>query len=231
MNNIIKTAEYKMYQAVIENNIMFRHMTEDELSAALGYLDASIQIYDNEEMLYKTGDLIDRFAIVLSGSISICMDEIDGTAGILGIQPPGRIIAQASCFLNMQESSVYFKAVKQSAVLWLSLKNLRENKDSKLDRMVRDSLLYGFAQSMFDEARLLSVLSKKSLRDKVLAFLYANSPDNPDPDGYFDLGLSRNEMALHLGCDRSSLSRTLSKLKDDKILDYRGSSFRLLEEK
>ena len=47
MKDITTTPEYKKYQSVVENNIMFRHMTADELDAALRYLDASIQVYDD----------------------------------------------------------------------------------------------------------------------------------------------------------------------------------------
>ena len=47
--------------------------------------------------------------------------------------------------------------------------------------------------------------------------------------GTFTVPLDRNAMAQYLNMDRSALSRELSKMKADGIMDFHKSTFRLLD--
>ena len=44
----------------------------------------------------------------------------------------------------------------------------------------------------------------------------------------FTVPLSREEMALYLGCDRSALSRELARMKADGLIDYIRNSFKVM---
>ena len=45
----------------------------------------------------------------------------------------------------------------------------------------------------------------------------------------FSLPFGREEMAVHLGCDRSALSRELAAMKKDGIIDYYKNSFKVMK--
>jgi CRP-like cAMP-binding protein len=72
----------------------------------------------------------------------------------------------------------------------------------------------------------MDILSKRSIRDKIMAYLAAQA------DAYksyrFEIPLNRNELADFLCIDRSAMSRELGKLRDDGIIDYHKNSFLLL---
>ena len=78
-------------------------------------------------------------------------------------------------------------------------------------------------------ARLMAkveVISQKSLREKILTFLSLQA--QMQGSGYFEIPMSRQELAEYLCADRSALSRELSGMKADGLLDYDRNTFRLL---
>ena len=73
----------------------------------------------------------------------------------------------------------------------------------------------------------LDCLLRPCARDKIMAYL--KNASCPSAGGTFTVPLDRNAMAQYLNMDRSALSRELSKMKADGIMDFHKSTFRLLD--
>ena len=67
----------------------------------------------------------------------------------------------------------------------------------------------------------------KSLRAKVCAYLLSEAARAGSLT--FSIPFSRIQLADYLNCDRSALSRELSQMQRDGLLDTYKSSFKLLE--
>ena len=65
------------------------------------------------------------------------------------------------------------------------------------------------------------------MRTRVLAYLSEESVKVDSTD--FEIPFDRQQMADYLNLDRSALSKELSKMKSDGILDYRKNHFVLLD--
>ena len=72
----------------------------------------------------------------------------------------------------------------------------------------------------------IEVVSKKTLREKILAYL-SQQAQVQDTE-YFELPLGRVEMAEYLCADRSALTRELNIMQDEGLIDYHRNTFRLL---
>ena len=70
------------------------------------------------------------------------------------------------------------------------------------------------------------MVTKRTLREKVLAYLSQQAQQQGSD--YFEIPLGRVELAEYLCADRSALTRELSAMKQDGILDYDRNVFRLL---
>ena len=70
-------------------------------------------------------------------------------------------------------------------------------------------------------------ITKKSLKEKIISFLSAEALKNKSNS--FDIKFDRQELADYLSVDRSALSRELSTLKKQKILDYNKNHFTLFK--
>ena len=72
----------------------------------------------------------------------------------------------------------------------------------------------------------ISCLLKPTLREKILAYLLRASREQRSRT--FSVSLNRNAMSAYLNIERSALSRELSYMKRDGLIDYHRNSFKLL---
>ena len=78
------------------------------------------------------------------------------------------------------------------------------------------------AQNNINLYNKISILSKRTIRDKILAYLNLININN---EPYFDIPLNRQELANFLAVDRSALSKELSNLKQEGIIDFNKNHF------
>jgi CRP-like cAMP-binding protein len=71
----------------------------------------------------------------------------------------------------------------------------------------------------------MEFLSKRSIREKILSYLAFQKEISKTSS--FLVPLNRNEMADYLCVDRSAMSRELSKLRDEGIIEYKKNKFNL----
>ena len=74
--------------------------------------------------------------------------------------------------------------------------------------------------------RKIDFLSKRSTREKLLAFLSSQAKQAGKSD--FTIPFNRQELADFLCVERSAMSAELSRMKRDGLIDYDRSRFRLL---
>ena len=79
----------------------------------------------------------------------------------------------------------------------------------------------------FSLSRRIDLLVMKSLRAKVAAYLLSEAARAHSLT--FSIPFSRIQLADYLNCDRSALSRELSTMQKEGLIDTYRSSFKLLE--
>ena len=77
-----------------------------------------------------------------------------------------------------------------------------------------------------DLMRKVDVVSKRTIREKLLAYLSIQA--QVQNSRYFEIPLGRVELAENLCVDRSALTRELAKMKADGLIDYDKNCFRIL---
>ena len=71
----------------------------------------------------------------------------------------------------------------------------------------------------------MSFLSRRTLREKLLGYLTTQA--RLAENCRFTIPFSRQELADYLSVDRSALSKELSRMKEEGLLDYHRSDFHL----
>jgi CRP-like cAMP-binding protein len=74
--------------------------------------------------------------------------------------------------------------------------------------------------------RKVEIISKKSLREKILTYLSIQS--QAQNSRYFEIPLSRQALAAYLSADRTALARELGNMKADGLIDFDKNMFRIL---
>lgn len=82
------------------------------------------------------------------------------------------------------------------------------------------------ASKNHDLMHKVEVISKKTLREKILAYLSIHA--RIQNARYFEVPLGRVEWSEHLCADRSALTREFTNMKADGLIDYDKNCFRIL---
>ena len=99
-------------------------------------------------------------------------------------------------------------------------------KKARYQATLASNLLRDFARQNFFLNRKLRIMSQKRLRDRVKVYLRGQGVA---PDGVICVPFSRSEWAEFMGVNRSALSRELSNMQAEGILEIVGKDVRILD--
>ena len=91
-------------------------------------------------------------------------------------------------------------------------------------RQVQRNLLAETGEKFWQQRRRIAYLVEPRLRERVLRYL---RDEAPAAGAWFTVPLDRQGMARFLGADRSALSRVLSQLRNEGLMEYRKREFRV----
>lgn len=209
-----------MEKNVLRKCPLFEGMSDEELTEALDFFGASVGHYARGEMLLMAGETVPRFALVLSGTVQVMMDDINGHHMIMATVLPGQTFGESLCYRGVKESPVYAAAAEETSVAWLSLNGLKSREGphcAYCERFI--NMLTMKTLAMNDR---IQVLSKPTLREKLLTLFTQFSTR----EGHeFRLPFDRSDMATYLGVNRSALSRELSRMQKEGEIEFHKNSF------
>ena len=202
--------------------LLFKNMSEQEITQMNKSKFMKKRIYAKNTHIYHMGDVIDSVGIVLSGNVII--ENID----IISYANEGKIFAETYA-LSQTPMMVDVVCAECCEILFINLKNALkpENSNQPWYPKFMNSLLMLSAQKNLALSRRIFCTSSKAVRTRVLAYLSEESVKADSTD--FEIPFDRQQMADYLNLDRSALSKELSKMKSDGILDYRKNHFVLLD--
>ena len=212
-------------QAPLDQCPLFHGLDPEARDYALSYFDAMEKPYAKGAFLHQVAMPLPRFGLVLAGTVEVCMDDIDGHHHIMNNVGPGSLFGEAYCFLGL-EAPIYIRAVTQTDILWMSPDRVRTPQPPfrTLDWELSNRFISALAARTLAINQRVQILSRSTLRAKIIAFLSQYAADQGET---FTIPFDRAGMASFLGADRSALSRELSKLRREGVLDYHRSHFRI----
>lgn len=190
----------------------------DEMDKIKPYLDK--KQYKKNDIIYHMLD-IPKIGIVLTGSVNIETIDYLGNTSILSHIQKGEIFAE-SYALSKTPMSVNVKACEDCIIQFLD--------SQALDHCpkLQQTLLLVSTQKNIRLSQRIFITSNKSIRARVLAYLsYVSIQKNSLS---FQIPFNRQQMADYLNVERSALSKELSKMKKEGLLDYNKNTFILKKE-
>ncbi|MBO4704993.1 MAG: Crp/Fnr family transcriptional regulator [Spirochaetaceae bacterium] len=215
------------YGDILRKNMLFEGLSDEELESALTKLDGSVSKYKKGDFLHSSGTPLKKFGFLLSGIIQVCMDDINGNRMIMANVAEGESFGESLSFLKVSESPVYIQAAESSEILWLSPAPLSSSSTDAFHSELKKRFTSLLANRTLAMNSRIQILSKLTLREKLLT--YFSEISGKEKSRTFTVPFNRDDMAAFIGTNRSALSRELSRMKDDGILDYYKSTFRLLK--
>ena len=221
MDKEIKIVE--KYYGEINHCPLFSDNNKDDMIQSLELLNYKFLSYKKNEYLLHCGDALESFGLVVFGRIKVMIDDLEGNTAIMAEVTAGKTFGESLCFLKRDHSGIYICAAEDTGVIWLSPKKLfigiHSNQVKALERRFVEMLA---TRTLLMNNRI-QILSKLSLREKIITFLTFSK--RHAKDNHLDISLSREEMAIYFGTNRSALSRELSNMKKDGLIDYSKNHF------
>ena len=208
---------------------LFSGLSGKKLETALDFFDACIRIYKKGQMLHIAGDRLAFFGLVLSGTVQVYEDDIDGNQMIMNNVTAGHTFGESLCYLRC-ESRIYIKALTDCRILAMAPVHVNryDRKMSDTEAAFSERFTAMLAERTLAMNRRIQILSKLTLREKLITFFTEYSQKADGEGGYFTVPFQRDDMAVYLGTNRSALSRELSKMKKEGVIDFERNRFRIL---
>ena len=205
--------------SVLRTNPLFAELDPPAFSRLLDLMRAERAAFEKGSLLHGPGVPMDRFGIVLSGAVQVCLDDIEGNRMIMAEVAPGTSFGESLCFLRVQESPVYIFASEDTEVLWLSTEELFSVSGDPFRTDIQRRFTAALAAKNLTMNNRIQVLSKLSLRSKLTA--YFTELAAAQGSDTIRLPMNRDDTAAYIGANRSALSRELARMKADGLINYR----------
>lgn len=208
---------------------LFEGVGEDEAKAMLSCLAAQERVYPKDSMIYHTGQTIKRMGLLLSGGVNIVRTDIWGNENIIGHIVPGEVFAETYALSLGHPMMADVVTTADTTVLFLDVARVIKTCASSCshhDRLIRN-LLTIMAYKNLNLAQKINHITPKSIRERLLSYLSAEAVSQGSRDIF--IPFNRQHLADYLSVDRSALSKELSKMRADGLVDYKKNHFILNE--
>ncbi len=213
------------YFEILKRCRLFTGIEEAELKSLLSCLSAKTVRFEKNRIVFRCGEAIGSFGIVLSGQVQIYQDDYFGNRSILGNVGPGGLFGESFAFAETKELPVSVITPTESELMFIDCSRLSSpcvNACSFHGLLIRN-LLNIISRKNVTLTQKIEFTSKRTTREKLLSYL--SSEAQKAKSSSFSIPYSRQELADYLSVDRSAMSAELGRLRDEGVLSFRKNQF------
>lgn len=209
---------------------LFKGIPSEEVEPLIGRLGAVVKTVPKGDVLFRSGTKAERFAVVLSGMLSVSAYDANGRRNIVDQVDPMGTAAVALSIAGVERIRVTIEAKEQTEVLLFdAYRVLSPDKapDPVHMRLIRN-LTVNLAEKAVTLGRKISILSHRTTGKRLMAYLHGQSIRNNSLK--FDIPFDRQALADFLCVERSALSAEIGKLCEEGIIAVRKNHFEILKD-
>ena len=207
---------------------LFAGIDAADFEGMLGCIGYHVKDYQKGEIIALEEENINHVGVVLEGAVDMLKEDVWGNRTMLVRTYPQDIFGETFACGEDALSVVTFAAAENCRVLFLSFCRVMHTctHACQFHQTLIENMVRLIARKNRELMRKVEVVSKKTLREKILAYLSIQS--QAQGSRRFEIPLGRVEWAEYLNADRSALTRELAKMKDEGLIDYQRNSFEIL---
>ncbi len=197
---------------------LFEGIAPEALLEELARLQAAERKYKAGETLLAAGSPTSRMGLVLEGELHAILPLPQGRQLLQSRLLRGELFGQLLALDGERESPVTVTAHTPCRVLWIPMKNLLAGGGAPSSARLLSNLCRQLSSAYFSLQRRLICLTQPTLRERLLYYLRTECYTQGSRT--VRLPFDRAGLADYLGADRSALSRVLSGLRQEGLLDF-----------
>lgn len=207
---------------------LFDRIGDESLKEMLGCLNAKECSYKKGDAVFAEGDKAKYLGIVLEGSVQLVRVDYYGNRSILANIEPPQLFGEAFACAGLKSLPVDAVAAADTKILLLDAQRIARpcGNACPCHGQTILNLLHIVAKKNLVLHQKIEITSKRSTREKLMTYLLLQAKKTKSHT--FTVPYDRQELADYLEVDRSGLSAEISKLRNEKVLECRRSTFTLL---
>jgi len=221
-----------MDRIALSHTSIFENITPLEQNHLLNCLNTVVRNYEKGDCLFREQESINYFGIILSGSVEASKLESSGKRLIISRPSKGNFFGDIFSLHSEHKSPVTVTALEKVSALLIPTTRLLEPCEKHCEshnKLIRN-MLNSVSKKYFELHNRFFCVTRSTMREKILYFLEnASGVKASGRRGHiFIIPYSRASLAEYLNVERSALSRELSAMKRDGLIDYHKNTFCLL---
>ena len=213
---------------ILKRTQLFSGVGEEEIGAMLNCLQARLCTYKKGEYVLRQGEHLDKILVLVGGKLHIQRDDYWGNRSIINMVGVGEMFGEAYV---APESGVLMNdvlAVEDSAVIFFDVKRIITvcSAACRFHSMVVQNLFFAISEKNRKLVQKLTFMTKRTTREKLIAYLSEEAKRQNSSE--FSIPFNRQQLADFLSVDRSAMSNELCKMRDEGLIEFEKSCFKLL---
>ena len=211
---------------ILKHNDLFNGIILSDFEKMITCLSPIRKKFNKAETILNTGDRVDCIYIILSGSVKVVKNTIDGKENILTELSTSEIFGEVFSCANILHSPVTVISLGESEVLFLDYKKSITSCQSICS--YHSKLILNMLKLLANKNIMLhqkiELISKRTTRERLLLYFDLNRGLKKK----FTIPHNRENLSSYLCVDRSAMSNELSKMQKEGIIKYNKNQFEIL---
>ena len=207
---------------------LFQGIRQEDMGAMLHCTGYHMGTYRRGQVIALESEQIKHVGIVAAGAVDMIKEDLWGNKTLLMRLRKSEMFGETFACSEDTRSVVTFTAAEDTQVLFIPFYKIMHtcSMACEFHQRLVENMVRIIAAKNRELLRKVEIISKKTLREKILTYLSAQA--QLQGSRYFEIPLGRLELAEYLCADRSALTRELSSMKEDGLIDYEKNLFRIL---
>ncbi|MEA5093741.1 MAG: Crp/Fnr family transcriptional regulator [Sedimentibacter saalensis] len=212
---------------LIKDNQLFENINENEISAILKCSKATVESYQENQIVFEKEDTIQKMGIVLEGEFNLVSQKYSGTRVIVTSLEKGDLFGEALIFSSIKKSPYDLVSSGNSKVLLIPygiFVNMCQEV-CNFHKQLISNMLTILSDKIVMLNNKMTILNAETLKGRIA--LYLLSINKKTKTMTFNMPMNRQELAEFLNVTRPSLSRELSNMQKDGLIEIYRSSVKI----
>lgn len=206
----------------------FHGLQETEFNDVIKSIGAYSKHFKKGGYISLVEEEIRCVSVIIKGTVHMMSEDIWGNRSILVFMNRGDLFGESFACSSNQVSLVNFYAASDVTALYIPFDKLLAfaSKDVGPYRQLVQNIMTLVADKNVRILQKLEIVSKRNLRDKLMAYFSYMAKAWGRME--FDVPLGRVALREYLCVDRSALTRELSRMQADGLIEFEKNHFKIL---
>lgn len=217
------------YFKILKKCALFNNISTDDLESILKCLSAKDKFYKKNDFIFLEEDKANYAGIVISGSVCVIKEDFWGNRAILAKLEEGDLFAETYALADIDRLPISVIATQDSEVILIDCKKIIKicSNSCSFHAKLIDNIIKILANKNIALNQKIHHIVKRTTREKLISYLSEQAERTGGST--FKIPFNRQELADYLSVERSAMSNELCKLRDEGIIEFNKSEFKLKE--